>query len=174
LEELSFLPDHKDRTVAIYTDSQVTLDSLRNNSIHTPIIAEIRKKVQLTTQNWTIHFGWVKSHTGIECNEIAAKLAKEAAADAEEIKVEYVKTTKSTIATGLKKEGIAKWQRQWESTNKGALCRSFLLSVEQRLQSNLPISPNFTAIVSGQGKTKPYLRHHRQPNVPVQGWRPDT
>jgi len=52
LEELSFLPDHKDRMVAIYTDSQVTLDSLRNNSIHMPIIAEIRKKVQqLTTQN---------------------------------------------------------------------------------------------------------------------------
>jgi ribonuclease HI len=62
LEELLFLPDHKDRTVAIYTDSQVTLDSLRNNSMHTQIIADIRKKLQLTTQNWTIHFGWVKPH----------------------------------------------------------------------------------------------------------------
>ena len=93
LEELSFLPDHKDRTVAIYTDSQVTLDSLRNNSIHTPIIAEIRKKVQ--------------QHTGIEGNELAERLAKEAAAD-DKLKVEYEKTTKSTIATGLKKEGIAK------------------------------------------------------------------
>jgi ribonuclease HI len=38
LEEISLLPDHKDRMVAIYTDSQVTLDSLRNNFIHTPII----------------------------------------------------------------------------------------------------------------------------------------
>ena len=57
LEELSFLPDHKNRMVAIHTGSQVTLDSLRNNSIHTPIIAEIRRKVQLTTQNRTIHFG---------------------------------------------------------------------------------------------------------------------
>jgi ribonuclease HI len=48
LDELPVLPDHKNRTVAIYTDSQVTLDSLRNNSIHTPIIADIRKKTQLT------------------------------------------------------------------------------------------------------------------------------
>jgi hypothetical protein len=70
---------------------------------------------------------------------------------------EYEKTTKSTIATRLKKEGIAKWQRRWERTDKGALCRSFLLYVEQRLRSNLPISPAFTAIVSGHGKTKSYL-----------------
>jgi ribonuclease HI len=51
LEEILLLPEHKDRTAAIYTDSQVTLDSLMNNSIHTQIIADIRKKVQLTTQN---------------------------------------------------------------------------------------------------------------------------
>ena len=30
-------------------------------------------------------------------------------------------------------------------------------SVEQRLQARLPISPAFTAIVSGHGKTKSYL-----------------
>jgi hypothetical protein len=30
--------------------------------------------------------------------------------DATELKVEYEKTTKSTIATELRKEGIAKWQ----------------------------------------------------------------
>jgi hypothetical protein len=49
LEEILLLPDHKHKTVAIYTDSQVTLDSLRNNSIHTTIITEIQKKLQLTT-----------------------------------------------------------------------------------------------------------------------------
>jgi hypothetical protein len=56
LEQISLLPDHIDRTVAVYTDSQIILDSLRNNSIHIPIITDIRKKIQLTTPNWTIHF----------------------------------------------------------------------------------------------------------------------
>ena len=61
------------------------------------------------------------------------------------MKVEYEKTTKITIATELMKEGIAKWQRLWERANKGAVCRSFLPSVEQRLQANIPTSPAFTA-----------------------------
>jgi len=46
-----------------------------------------------------------------------------------------------------------KWQRQWESTDKGALCRSFFPEVEQRLQVNLPITPAFRAMVSGHVKT---------------------
>jgi ribonuclease HI len=32
----------------------------------------------LTKQNWLIHFGWVKAHTGIAGNEVADTLAKEA------------------------------------------------------------------------------------------------
>jgi len=72
LEELTYLSDHNARTVTIYTDSKVTLASLRNNFIHSPLIEEIRHKFrQLMTLNLSIHFGWVKAHNGIEGNELA-------------------------------------------------------------------------------------------------------
>jgi len=52
LEELTPLSDCNTRTVAIYTDSKLTLASLRNNLIHGPLIVEIQNKVrQLMMQN---------------------------------------------------------------------------------------------------------------------------
>jgi len=75
----------------------------------------------------------VKAHNGIERNEQADKLAKEAAEDDGELNMVYNSIPITTIATKLKKEWLTKWQRQWESTDKGALCRSFFPTVEQRL-----------------------------------------
>jgi hypothetical protein len=43
---------------------------------------------------------------------------------------------------------IVKWQRQWESTEKGAICRSFFPSVEQRFKMKLAIKPEFTVILT--------------------------
>ena len=41
LEELTSLSHHNTRTVAIYTDSKVTLAPLRNNFIHSPLLEDI-------------------------------------------------------------------------------------------------------------------------------------
>jgi len=119
------------------------------------------------TQNWSIHFGWVKAQIGIEGNVLADKLAKEAAEDDGEINIVYNRIPITTISTELKKEGLTKWQRQWESTDKGALCRSFFPTVEQKLKLKIPITSEFTAIVSGHGKTKSYLHRFKLIDNPM-------
>jgi hypothetical protein len=60
-----------------------------------------------------------------------------------------------------------KWQRQWEGIAKGALCRSFFLPVEQRLKVKLLITPEFTALVTGHGKTKVYLYRFKLTDSPM-------
>ena len=46
-----------DKTATVYTDSQITFDSLWNGNIHTIIIEEIRKKLnKMMKTNWTIKF----------------------------------------------------------------------------------------------------------------------
>ena len=99
----------------------------------------------------------MKAHTGIEGNEVADTLTKEVAQDDEERNIVYDRIPISTIATGVKEKGFKKWQTQWERAEKGALCRSFFPTVEQRLKIQIPITPEFTAIVSGHGKTKSYV-----------------
>ena len=54
-----------------------------------------------------------------------------------------------------------------EYTDKGELCRSFFPTVEQRLKLKMPLTPEFTVIVSGHGKTKSYLHRFKLIDNPM-------
>jgi len=69
-----------DKTATIYTDSQITLEKIRNSNLHTYIIEEIRRKlIRMKNTGWNITLRWVKAHAGIKENELADTLAKKAA-----------------------------------------------------------------------------------------------
>jgi len=102
----------------------------------------------------------VKAHNGIEGNALTDKLAKAAAEEDDELNIVHNRIP-ITTATELKKEGITKWQTQWESTDKGALCRSFFPTAEQRLKLKMPITSEFTTIASGHGEKKSYLHRFK-------------
>jgi len=58
----------------------VSLDSLHDPNNHAHLVEEIRKKVaSMTTSKCKIKFSWVKARAGICGNEMADRLAKEAA-----------------------------------------------------------------------------------------------
>ena len=45
----------------------------------------------------------------------------------------------------------------WGKTKHGEICRSFYSNIEERLKMKIHVTPEFSAIVSGHGKTKSYL-----------------
>jgi ribonuclease HI len=107
LDQLLTLEVPTGRLAAILTDSKVTIDSLKNHATHSFLIEEIRNKVRLlSTLNWTIHFGWVKAHIGIEGNEEADKLAKEAAQDEDNHNILFDKIPVTTVASVIKTKGL--------------------------------------------------------------------
>ena len=112
-EELASLPDQTNITLATNTDSKVTLDSLKNNTIHSVLMEEIRIMVRYLTQQYsTVHFGWVKADAGIGGNEVTDTLAKKGAQDEENRNFVYDRIPVSTVASSVKKEGLRKWQAQ--------------------------------------------------------------
>jgi ribonuclease HI len=163
LEQLQYLPitDDKAKTVVVNTDSRVALDTLRNRKKHNILIENTRKELKrLEYLQWTVIFNWVKAHAGTQGNEMADRLAKEAATeDTEEIV--YNKIPRETIITEGKEDELTKWQEQWTSSKKGAVSKLFFPHIKERMKTKLPISAEFTAMVTGHGFTRSYLHRFK-------------
>jgi len=70
----------------------------------------------------SIKFSWVKSHAGTRGNEIADKLAKEAARRGD-TEYEFARIPKSTMYQEARESARQKWQREWTTNQKPAASR---------------------------------------------------
>jgi len=75
------IPQNTPRAATIFTDSRITIESIRNTRNHNHLVEEIRKMTSLERADWNIEITWVKVHVGIVGNELADRLAKAAACD---------------------------------------------------------------------------------------------
>jgi hypothetical protein len=150
-----------DKTATLYTDSRTTLDSLSNNSIHTFLIEEIRRKVyEMENKDWKIRFRWIKGHAGTWGNELADQLAKEAAAN-KDIPESYSRVPKSVIKSELEATSVQKWQREWDNTTKGKITKDYFPEEAGRLNTKIHNTQNLTTIITGHGNIKTYLHRFK-------------
>jgi ribonuclease HI len=145
------------RTATIFTDSRLTIDSLRNPDNHAYLIEEIRRRVaKLQSPNWKIGFSWVKAHVGIYGNELADKLAKEAARSKHTDKV-FRRIPISTLYHEIKLESTLRWQKEWENCTKAAITKQYFPTVQERLKTKIIVTRNMAAMQTWHGKTGAYL-----------------
>jgi ribonuclease HI len=149
------------RTIGIFTDSRITIDSLKNVNNHSYLIEDIRKRISILERNkWTIEFLWVKAHVGIYGNELTDKLAKDVACN-KDTTISFNRIPKSTLYNEIEEEATQKWQKEWENCTKAAIAKQFLPNVRDQVELNIHVNPNFTAIVTGHGKTRAYLHRFK-------------
>ena len=96
----------------------VALDSLRNVN-HAYLVEEIRNRVaRLESYEWKVTFSWVKTHVGIYSNELADRLAKEAARS-NGTSIAFNGIPVSTLYYEAA-EAKQKWQDEWTTCTKAA------------------------------------------------------
>jgi ribonuclease HI len=145
------------RTVTIFTNSRVSLDSLHNHNNHAHLAEEIRKNVtSMVRAKWKIKFSWVKAHAGIYGNEMADRLTKEAA-QSNGTNYGYSRIPISAIYRESAEEAIQKWQEEWTKISKAKATKQYFPTVMNRIGTKINLTPKLTAVPSGHGKTRAYL-----------------
>jgi ribonuclease HI len=127
------IADNIPREITIHTDRKITLQSLKNPKNHRYLIDEIRKKaISLGNYNWRITFTWIRAHVGHYGNELADKLAKEAAGT--DI-VSYNGIPICEIVQQLREKSLKKWQMQWDRTTKALTTKEFFPNIKDKLNT---------------------------------------
>jgi hypothetical protein len=130
------------------------------------LIEQIRTKVnELENQNWKIDFKWVKAHAGNHGNELADKLAKEAATSTE--KESYKKIPKNTEIRELNEVSLVKWQKEWDKATKGQTTQDFIPVIQDRLKAKINSTPIFTTMTTGHGNLKSYVHRFKIIELPT-------
>jgi len=93
---------------------------------------------------------------------MADRLAKRAAT--EDIgEIVYDKIPRETIITE-EENRLTKWQEQWTSSTIVVISKLFFPYIKEGMKTMIPISAEFTAMVTGHGLTRSYL--HRFKFIP--------
>jgi len=139
------------KTANVYKDSRMTLDSLKITNIHTALVEEIRQQLtKIKKMQWHIQFCWVKAHVGIQGNETADTLAKEAATSTDTPE-SYDKVPKSVVKSELEVLSVKMWQREWNQSSEGQITKQYFPDIAARLNVKLNLTRNFTLMVTGHG-----------------------
>ena len=111
------------KKVMLFSDSQSAVGILTlgwENKSHTSVVFEIKQIMDiLKRQNVEIDINWTPGHAEITGNEIADRLAKEAAIDVENMPEVCTPLTSIDIKRAVKDSCTVKWQNRWEASQAG-------------------------------------------------------
>jgi hypothetical protein len=97
---------------------------------------------------------------GTQGNELADRLAKEAATNAD-IAICYNKISKCAVQREIERTSVAKWQDTWNCTTKGKTTKDYFPKVAERLNMKISTNQHLTSMLTGHGNLKSYLHRFK-------------
>lgn len=159
LRALMMVEGRRESTFALASDSMSSLEAVGDsNSLH-PLAAEIREKmISLEQEGKMVRLFWVKAHSGIEGNERADELAKQAALN-DRRQSFYDRFPLSFAKSSIRTVSINKWQQIYDASQTGSTTKLFFknISLAYNIIKNIRLDNYISQILTGHGGFKSYL-----------------
>ncbi|XP_052742638.1 uncharacterized protein LOC128198922 [Bicyclus anynana] len=158
----------KEPSVNILSDSRSALETLGGTETFHPLAFAVKKNLSLLkAKGKEINFFWVRAHIGIEGNERADVLAKEAV---EKLKTRpnYDGCPVSYIKRNIRRDTIVKWAERYKSGHTASVTKTFLPTVEaaHKFLKKTTMTPLLTQVFTGHGGFAEYLHRFKCKDSP--------
>jgi len=152
------------KSIQIFSDSQSTIGLLmlgwKPNQYQNTIQRTMKYIHDFENRGTTVKLDWSPGHASIHGNELADKLAKEAAQEAKGLDDSSIIITQNDIKAAARKLTSAKWQRQWDKSEAGRRMFHFKPKVAERSTYDKPrdIYSKIVQLRSGYCRLNKYLK----------------
>lgn len=150
-------------TFGIFTDSRSSLDTIvRYCSLH-PLAVQARCNLKdCEVQNKKVQLFWIKAHAGLDGNERADQLAKDAALKLK-TRPDYDLCPVSFVKRQIRLDTLDEWNRRYRSGDTAAVTKMFLPDAIQSFKIIRKLTPNgrLTQLMTGHGGFSEYLHRFK-------------
>ncbi|CAK1582424.1 unnamed protein product [Parnassius mnemosyne] len=153
----------------IYSDSRSALSTIAQDvSLH-PLAVEARNNIlKINRQGKTLNLCWIKAHAGLEGNERADELAKDAATKIKR-KADYEKCPVSYVKRQIRLESLDEWNRRYTEGETASTTKIFFPDAVKayHIIKKIDMDPMTVQIMTGHGGFSEYLHRFKCKESPA-------
>lgn len=166
----------KEGTFGIYSDSKAALQTVTNQGSLHALAVEARANVRAAlSQSKDVSLFWVKAHVGVQDNERADYLAKEAALKSKK-KPDYDCCPVSFVKRQIRMESLDEWNRRYKNSGTASTTKMFFPDAIDafKVMKNMKPAGVETQILTGHGGFSEYLHRFKCKGSPSCICEPDA
>ncbi|XP_052738569.1 uncharacterized protein LOC128198262 [Bicyclus anynana] len=156
--------ESRQKSFGIYSDSRSALETVANNASTHHLAVKSRANIKaIKLQNKEISLFWIKAHAGLDGNERADTLAKDAARKRKK-KPDYDLCPISFVKREIRKDSLQKWNQRYKTGETAGITKIFFPDVLNSYNIIRKLQPTYllTQIFTGHGGFAEYLHRYKR------------
>ncbi|KAJ2937354.1 hypothetical protein O0L34_g19238 [Tuta absoluta] len=153
----------KDVQINIFSDSRSALELLNSHDSYHPLVLQIKENLaRIAKQNKKLGLFWIRAHVGVEGNERADVLAKDAALhkktapNNDQCPISFIKRT-------IRQDTLQNWNIRYNEKETASTTKAFFpdIIVAHKIMRKIKLSPSITQTLTGHGGFGQYLHRFK-------------